>query len=75
MLPDSTNAADEELPPPRDAPNLLASEEELGVIRQQFGVPAAAIPPRADGSPEHLTMPSFRSTPISEFNHTQPLLS
>jgi hypothetical protein len=41
---DSTDAEDEELPPETVAvPNLLASEEELGAIRQQLGVPTAAI--------------------------------
>jgi hypothetical protein len=40
----STDAADEELPPETVAvPNLLASKEELSAIRQQLGVPAAAI--------------------------------
>ena len=49
MPPDTSDAADEELPPETVAvPNLLASGEELGVIRRQLDVPAPAIPPGAE---------------------------
>ena len=44
--------------------NLLAGEEELEAVRQRLGP-----------SVNQLSMPSFRRTPISEFNRTQPLLA
>lgn len=43
-------------------PDMLAEHSELEQLQRDAGVP-------------HLTQPGFRSTPLSEFNRSQPLLS
>jgi hypothetical protein len=63
---DTEQEADEEEVPPESAavPDLLAHDTEIEEIRQQ-------IQPLCT----YLSLPSFRRTPISEFNRSQPLLS
>jgi hypothetical protein len=72
--PGTGNDADEDpsLPPePPETvtiPDLHVNEEELEAsIRHPLEPPENRL--------NQLSMPSFRSTPLSEFNRTQPLLS
>jgi hypothetical protein len=46
-------------PPTVVVPDLLAGEEDFEAVRQQLGPPVNQLP-----------MPSFRTSPISEFNPT-----
>lgn len=55
----------EDLPPASAiVPDFTADENELELLRLQ-------VQPER----QHLSMPSFRSTPVQEFNSSQPILS
>jgi hypothetical protein len=65
LTPDCDDADDiDDIPETVAVPNTLAQEDGITAIRQQI------MPQKP-----HLTLPSFRQTPLSEFNRSQPLLS
>ena len=55
---------EEEVPVTAAVPDVMPSDTELEQLRQEV-----------QGSRFHLTMPSFRTTPIAEFNTSQPVMS
>ena len=73
------NVADEDLPDADDydgaaVPNFIAAQADLEQLRCQLDGHLAQNPEQVPLRP-YLEMPAIRSTPISEFNRSQPLLS
>lgn len=56
-------------------PNFNAEQDEMTKLRQQLGLLGAKTVGRQPRRQPHMSMPTPRTTPVSEFNKTTPILS